>query len=295
MTIEENVTRKLTQMLTEFSPRLTEKNELTAASRGHKRARILEAIGQTVLPRTLAFSAGSNGEELSALVLEVSNSRVTAVSRAEPASLGALPDLSQSDREEAARQLGAMITAFSRETGGVFLQSSPPETAPDAEDVGITLSELLAVVTVEDLPDDVVETSQKTAPETEDEKEDAPVIDAQQPARAGYLARFYDAVEAFSPARAEIGTDGEILRQSEPDLMTPDLTELLARDLQEWQNDSGAAIAVPQLIVMRPEKPRDPAIALYRTQSGTVISVHETRKLGSVVSALKGLRQADEH
>ena len=138
----------------------------------------------------------------------------------------------------------------------------------------------------------MVEASQ-TPQELVEEEEVAP-IDAAQPVGGGYLARFYDSVDGFAPAKVEITSEGQISRQSGPDIVAPDLAELLTRDLQEWANDSGEVIATPQLIVMRPEKPKDPALALYRTESGTVVAVHETRKLGSVVNALKGLRQSDE-
>lgn len=292
MTVEENVTRKLQNILDDLSPRGTEASVLSAASRGGKRAKMLEAIGQTVLPRVLEFTSQEQSQVTATLVLMVSSSRVTGVEKAEPDVLGEMPDLTSEDRDESAQQLGALMTSLSRMEGDVHLRSFPPETAPDAEDVGITLSELLSVVTVEDLPEDVVEASQ--APQDVAEPEEAAPIAAEQPVGAGYLARFYDSVDGFSPAKVEITAEGQISRQSGPDIVAPDLAELLTRDLMEWENDSGEVIATPQLIVMRPEKPKDPALALYRTESGTVVAVHETRKLGSVVNALKGLRQSDE-
>lgn len=292
MTSEVNVTRKLQHILAGLSPRTDQVAQLSATSRGNKRARMLEAIGQTVLARVLVFTSEHEGTAKATLVLNVNSSRVTAVEHAEPESLGNVPDLTSESRTETAQQLGALMTEFSRVDGDVHLQSFPPETAPGAEDVGITLSELLAVVTVEELPEDVVEATQVA--EVSEPEDVAVPIDAAQPARAGYLARFYDSVDSFSAAKAEITADGAIARQSEPELIAADLAELLTRDLQEWENDSGDVIAMPQLIVMRPEKPKDPALALYRTESGTVVSVHETRKLGSVVSALKELRQSDE-
>ena len=150
MTIEENVTRKLKYVIEDLSARNSDIAVLSATSRGQKRAKMLEAIGQTVLPRVLVFTSQQKDDVAATLFLNVSSSRVTAVEKVEPEALADLPDLNPENREETAQQLGALMTAFSRMEGDVHLRSFPPETAPDAEDVGITLSELLTVVTVEE-------------------------------------------------------------------------------------------------------------------------------------------------
>ncbi len=266
MAVSEDVARKLLHMVQNVRARNTPEVLLMGDTRGKKRARMLEVIGDTILPRQLEFTSIQNGLENARLTLNVSSARVTETLVVEPSSLGENADIDGADRIQAAQQLGDLITRFSRAGGDIFLSSQPPENPPEAEDVGITLSEILAVVTVEDLPEDAQDAS----------------------------SDFYDLCEDFSLSRAELSKTGIIQRSSgEPEIL-PDLAALLAMDLEDWTKDSSAAIPMPQLIVMRPERGRDPALAMFCDGNVVVVSVHETRKLGSVVTALKELQRDDD-
>ena len=296
MTINENVARRLLQIVQDVSARDTAKIALIAKTRGEKRARMLETIGQSVLSRRLEFTSIGNGSQTGSLVLEVTNSRVTRMIDATPDTLGDVVAISSGERHDVAQQLGQIVTGFSRCDGDIFALSTPLDHTPDAEDVGITLNELLAVVTVEDLPEDLLDIAAGEST-SDDEATEEIVQDVQKTeAHEGpseQLKTFYDRVEGLSSWRAILSTDGGISQESGT-LFSDDLAGSLASDLTEWSSDSGDAISLPQLIVMRPRKGRDEAMALYRNAAGTAVSVHETRKLGSVVGAVKELLKHDD-
>ena len=293
MKVSEDVARKLLNVVQNIRARTTPEILLQGDTRGQKRARILEAISQTVLPRQLEFTSVLNGLEKAKIILQVGSARVTGVLAISPDDLGDAPGISGVDRIQAAQQLGHLIMAFSRMDGDVFLSSIPPENPSDADNVGITLSELLAVVSVEDLPEDTVDAIETVDKSDVGEIVEAPAqtlsIDADHIQDIG--AEFYDACANFSMNRLEMNTSGDIKRQSGEAEILPDLSALLAMDLGDWRKDSKPAIPTPQLIVMRPAKGRDPALAMYCDETGTVIVTHETRKLGSVVAALNELQK----
>ncbi|KUJ73177.1 hypothetical protein AVO45_15660 [Ruegeria marisrubri] len=249
-----------------------------------RRSAILKTIRGTVLPRRLEFTA-ANGD---LLALEVGSSRVTDVIEG---SQGELPDFETDSREEITERLASLISAISSAPAPLELVSLRPDTDPDADDVGITMSEIEKACAAIELPGDprVAVVSDDSVPESAPE----PVAEPQDRS----LARdFFQGSERFATGRVLI--DSSSLEPVESDGLcsagaplcpSADALAQFARDLAGWDADSASTLTHPQLIVLRPSGGKAAGLAIFRDGSLTSAAVHETRKLGAVVSLWKTL------
>ena len=102
-----------------------------------RRDKVLNTIRGTILPRRLEFTA-ANGV---CLAIEVNSSRVTDVFRVHA---GIAPDFETESSEELAAKLAGLVSDIASAPAPLELVSLQPDTALEADDVGITFSEIEA-------------------------------------------------------------------------------------------------------------------------------------------------------
>ncbi|WP_170330492.1 hypothetical protein [Ruegeria arenilitoris] len=254
-----------------------------------RREKVLNTIRGTILPRRLEFTA-ANGD---CLAIEVNSSRITDVFRVQS---GIAPDFETEPREELADKLAKLVTDIAAAPGPLELISLQPDTALEADDVGITFSEIESACQKIELPVDPVISIVPDEP-----KETAPADEAVTEEPADSLAqRFYDGSERFAQGRVLVqATDGASLRmdgtcdEGGPLHPSSDLLARFASDLAGWDNDTANVMDHPQLIVMRPSGGKGAGLAILNDGESFSIAVHETRKLGAVVNLWATLKRPD--
>ncbi|MCG7520038.1 hypothetical protein [Ruegeria sp. Ofav3-42] len=242
-----------------------------------RREKVLQTIRGTVLPRRLEFTAG-NGD---CLAIEVNSSRVTDVFRVR---FGVAPDFETEQREALAGQLAQLVSDIAAAPAPLNLVSLQPDTMLEADDVGITFSEIANACTSIELPADPI---MSVVPN--DEEADAPDEPADEP--TGLASRFYDDAERFALGRiqanakdgATIQSDGDCA-QDQPLHADQSLLTQFARDLAGWDNDAAAELSHPQLIVMRPSGGKGAGLAVLNDGDQLSMVIHDARKLGAVVN-----------
>ncbi|MEX0317348.1 MAG: hypothetical protein AB3N21_05335 [Ruegeria sp.] len=291
--IDTNILDMLGDISRRATARLSPANTLSGTTASERRVEILRTIRGTILPRRLEFSS----ENEDRLVLEVSSSRVTDVLEA---TQGDAPGFDADDREQVTMRLAQLISKFSETIGPLEVLSLHPDKSPDADDVGITMSEIetaCAEIAVSDTP--LIEDTPTTA-QSEDEAPTV-ILEPQNlttpPTSTKSVAHlFHKGAAAFASGRVLVrkwnDTPVDMAGDCAPDgPLYPDADVLaqFASDLAAWDTDSADAISHPQLIVLRPSGGKAPGIALCRDGEATAAAIHETRKLGAVVSLWKSL------
>ncbi|WP_226689467.1 hypothetical protein [Ruegeria arenilitoris] len=255
-----------------------------------RREKVLRTIRGTILPRRLEFTA-ANGD---CLAIEVNSSRVTDVFRVQS---GIAPDFETESREDLAVKLAQLVTDIACAPAPLELVSLQPDTALEADDVGITYSEIETACENIEVPTEPVISIVADA----DPDEIASVDEALESEENDTLAqRFYDGSERFAQGRVlAAGADGAALQMAgdcqENGSLHPDsdLLARFARDLAGWNGDSAAVMDHPQLIVMRPSGGKDAGLAILNDGKNLAMAVHEARKLGAVVNLWTNLKRPD--
>ena len=270
------------------TPRLSPAVQLPGETASDRRQDILRAIRGTVLPRRLDFNA-SDG---TCMAIEVNSSRVTDVFAA---STGAVPDFETESREDLTGKVAQLVSNLSTAPGPLHMTSRRPDAALEADDVGVTYSEIAAACAQIDLPD--APPAEPVIAVVSDTADARPQAEADQPS---LLRQFYDMAGKFALGRVLDQGDGTppetdgACDQGQP--LHPDqpLLDRLSADLSGWDADTAPALGHPQLIVMRPAGGTGAALALLRDGSGTTAVVHQSRKLGAVISAWNSIAGAKE-
>lgn len=256
-----------------------------------RRAEVLRVIRGTVLPRRLEFTA-ANGE---CLAIEVNSSRVTDVFRVRS---GPVPDFETEPRDALIGKLAQLITDISSAPAPLELVSLKPDAVLEADDVGVTLSEIETACAGLELP---AEPLVSVVPDTEEPAEEEVEADSTTEVSSSLAQTFFDGAGRFATGRvlAE-NADGTALRvegdcaPSHP--LHPD-REILARfaaDLAGWDNDTESQLDHPQLIVMRPSGGKGAGLAALHDGEQFAIAVHDARKLGAVVNLWNKLLETVE-
>ncbi len=249
-----------------------------------RRQEVLGVIRGTILPRRLEFTAADG----STLAIEVNSSRITDVFRCVS---GPVPDFETEPRDELTDKLAKLMTDIATAPGPLELVSKRPDTTLEADDVGITYSEVEAACGQIDLP---LEPRISVVP-------DSPLEAAPEIADASLPERFFDATDRFAFGQVLLDNDADdnsrfagLCEPEQPAHPDQALLKAFLKDLAGWQSDSDTALADPQLIVMRPSGGQGAGIAVLRDGHQTSVALHDARKLGAVVSTWESLRDAVE-
>lgn len=253
-----------------------------------RRNEILRAIRGTILPRRLEFTA----KDGAVLAIEVNSSRITDVFRCVS---GPVPDFETEARENLTEQLAQLVSDIAAAPGPLELVSLRPDSTLEADDVGITFSEMEAACTRIEMPE---EPRMSIVPDQPPEQEHKLGAELKEP--AGIAGKFYEDADRFALGRFLIGaTDQEpqldgLCAPNQPLHPEKDLLTRLTRDLAGWQADGSDALSQPQLIVMRPAGGQGAGLAILSDGQETAAAVHDARKLGAVVNLWKALKNAVE-
>ncbi len=251
-----------------------------------RRDKVLNIIRGTILPRRLEFTA-ANGV---CLAIEVNSSRVTDVFRVHA---GIAPDFETESREDLAAKLAGLVSDIASATAPLELVSLQPDTALEADDVGITFSEIEVACEGIELTAEPVISIVANAESAEDEVTAEPLLD-------GLASRFFEGADRFAQGRVLAqAKDGAELRaegtcgQAQPLHPDQELLSQFARDLSGWSADA-SNLDLPQLIVMRPSGGKGAGLAILRDNEQFAMAVHQARKLGAVVNLWATLTRPDE-
>ncbi|WP_050603912.1 hypothetical protein [Ruegeria sp. 6PALISEP08] len=262
---------------------------ITGDSAVSRRAAILRAIRGTVLPRRLEFTA-ANG---ACLALEVNSSRVTDVFQVPD---GPTPDFETETRDALVEKLAQLVSDIANAPAPLELMSGKPDSALEADDVGLTFSEIENACAAIDIS---AEPIVSVVPDIDAPEEDEPSTVEDRP--ANLAQKFFDHAGRFATGRMLIdGTSNAALAcegscQPSQD-MHPD-QEVLARfvaDLAGWENDSQDEFDSPHLIVMRPSGGKGAGMAVLSDSDQIAVAVHDARKLGAVVNLWTSLQGVAE-
>lgn len=274
------------------TPRLSPAVQVSADNTEARREKVLQSIRETVLPRRLEFSAPDG----TVLALEVNNGRITDVYAV---SSGEIPDFETEPRDALIKKLARLVSDLALAGDPLQLVSGQPDGPLEADDVGITFTEVMkACMEIELHSEPRMAIVPDPAPEPVDCTLGAAAPEA-EPVVEGLAQRFFDGAQRFASGRVLTGIDDTpprldgICAEGEPLHPDRDLLDRFARDLAGWDTDCGDAIDHPQLIVMRPSGGDGTALAILRDGQGTAAAIHGARKLGAVVNLWKILRGAD--
>ncbi|WP_170559926.1 hypothetical protein [Ruegeria atlantica] len=249
-----------------------------------RRDRVLQSIRGTVLPRRLEFTA-ANGD---CLAIEVNSSRVTDVFRVRS---GVAPDFETEQREALAGQLAQLVTDIAAAPAPLSMISLRPDTMLEADDVGITFSEIAKACTTIEMPAEPVISvvPDTTEPNVDVESEDD---------TDGLVGLFYQGSQRLAVGRIQAkAPNGELIQSdgdcAEDQSLHADHTLLaqFARDLSGWDDDTASALDHPQLIVMRPSGGKRSGLAVMNDGKEFSMVVHEARKLGAIVNLWTSLTE----
>ncbi len=250
-----------------------------------RRAEVLRAIRRTVLPRRLEITA-ANGD---CLAIEVNSSRVTDVFRVRS---GLVPDFETEARDVLTDRLAHLVSDIAAAPAPLELTSLQPDTALEADDVGITLSEIqVACQSIEFPTEPIVSIVPDVQP---DPQPPAPQPDT-------LAARFFDAADKFALGRIlaessdgrELQSDG-ICAPGQSAGPNQELLAQFAKDLSGWNADLAIDPKKPQLIVMRPSGGKGAGLAVLQHGDQFAVALHEARKLGSAVNLWTSLKGSEE-
>ncbi|SHE75514.1 hypothetical protein SAMN05444279_107127 [Ruegeria intermedia] len=274
----ENIGRRAT-------PRLSPAVDLTAETPAARRDLILQAIRGTVLPRRVEFTAPDG----TLLALELNSSRITDVYGS---STGELPDFATEPRETIVQKLARLVSDLALAGNPIQMVSLQPDGPTEADDVGITFTEMKTACAVIELREDEPRLTVLQTPDPE------PLADDPAPENEGLAAAFFEGSERFAMGRFLSGPastrrhDG-LCADGQPLHPSTGLLDRFAKDLAGWDADAGGHLPHPQLIVMRPSGGKGAALALLRDGQDNAAAIHDARKLGAVVALWKSLRGAD--
>lgn len=253
---------------------------LTGTTAQDRRDQVLRTIRGTVLPRRLEFTA-ANGD---CLAIEVNSSRVTDVFCV---SDGVAPDFETTSREELADRLAQLVSDIATAPAPLELVSLQPDTTLDADDVGITFSEISKCCKAIELSAEPVVSLVPDAPKAEETQ--------------GLADLFYDGSDRFGLGRVLASAKDGTLMSTAGDCaadgsvhVSQDLMQSFARDLAGWDKDTHADLDYPQLIVMRPSGGKGTGLAVLHDGERVSVVTHEARRLGAVVGVWAALKGTDE-
>ncbi|KIC40532.1 hypothetical protein RA27_12155 [Ruegeria sp. ANG-R] len=255
-----------------------------------RRDEVLGAIRGTILPRRLEFTAADGAT----LAIEVNSSRITDVFRCIS---GPVPDFETETRETLTERLAQLVSDIAAAPGPLELVSLRPDTTLEADDVGITFSEVETACARIELPE---EPRMSIVPDHDPEPEPQPQPAATLQGTGGIAGQFFEGANRFALGRVLIGATVEdaqfdgLCAPDQPAHPEKDLLTRFTRDLAGWEADGADALSQPQLIVMRPAGGQGAGIAILRDGQETAAAVHDARKLGAVVNLWKALKSAAE-
>lgn len=263
--------------------RLSPSTYLAGDNAAARRAQVLGAIRGTILPRRLEFTAADGA----VLAIEVNSSRITDVftCASEP-----VPDFETQSREDLTERLAQLVSEISTAAGPLELVSLRPDEALEADDVGITYSEIAAACAKIELPE---EPRMAIVPDPE------PNSEQEESNTAGVAKQFYEGSSRFALGRVLMAADDDPIVDG---ICAPDqsahtekgLLSRFARDLSGWSVDGSDAVSHPQLIVMRPSGGQGAGLAVLSDGHQTATAIHDARKLGAVVNLWRSLKSAVE-
>lgn len=240
-----------------------------------RREQILQTIRGTVLPRRLEFTA-ANGD---CLAIEVNSSRVTDVFRVRS---GIIPDFETDARDGLALRLAQVVSDIAAAPAPLELVSLQPDSDLEADEVGITFSEISKACETVEIPSETVVAIVPDQPDSAEET---------APPAMGLAVQFYDGAARFALGRMQCnagdGAPQQVAEACMPggDLdVGPDVLARFARDLAAWDNDASDQPGQPQMIVLRPLGGTGTALAVVHDGAAFSVAVHEARKLGAVVN-----------
>ncbi|WP_298850168.1 hypothetical protein [uncultured Ruegeria sp.] len=267
-----------------LSPAVTIAGETATA----RRTAVLHAIRGTVLPRRLEFTA-ANGD---CLAIEVNSSRITDVFTVPT---GQIPDFETEARVELIEKLAGLVSDISAAPAPLELMSGKPNTTLEADDVGLTFSEIENACTAIELSTEPIISVVPTAEELSENVPD-PVVSSDD---AVTLARqFFDGAGRFTTGR--ILADNTMntaplfegmCKPSERVHPDQDMLTRFAADLAGWVDDTREEFEGPQLIVMRPTGGKGAGLAVLSDSNQIAVAVHDARKLGAVVNLWTSLQE----
>ncbi len=261
---------------------------LSGSSALLRRNEVLGAIRGTILPRRLEFTAADGAT----LAIEVNSSRVTDVFRC---ASGPVPDFETEAREKLIERLAQVVSEIATAPGPLELVSLRPDTALEADDVGVTFSEVEAACARIELieePRMAIVSDQTLEPEAQPET-------ASQGATS-IAGKFFEGADRFALGRILIGSTEDEMQfdglcaQGQDAHPDTDILARFTRDLAGWQADGSDALTDPQLIVIRPTGGQGAGLAILCDGQETAAAVHDARKLGAVVNLWKTLNSAVE-
>lgn len=252
-----------------------------------RRDLLLRAIRKTILPRRLEFTS-STGD---VWAIEVNSSRVTDVFRTRS---GQVPDFGTEPREDLIEKTAHLLSDIASAPAPLEMLSLKPDGTVEADDVGITLSEIENACGDIDLPEEHVISIVPDVPKEDIEEH------AAEPSENLALA-FFEGAERFSTGRILTeGNDPEALRlegtcaPGGEKHAGPEILSRFAADLAGWRDDTGETEADAQLMVMRPTGGKGAGLAVVTDRGKIAIAVHDARKLGAVVNLWTSIEGAAE-
>ncbi|WP_171208033.1 MULTISPECIES: hypothetical protein [unclassified Ruegeria] len=278
--------------------RLTPAVYLNGDTAQDRRNGVLKAIRGTILPRRLEFTAAND----LVLAIEVNSSRITDIFSFgdEPT-----PDFETESREALTEVLARMVTDIAMAPGPLELVSLRPDNQLEADDVGITYSEIAAACAGMEISEEPIMTIVPDAPEEEIEPEPnvEPVeaVETEPTSPSGMAHGFYTASDRFAEGRILLSDDdGEGLEldglcaEGQSGFPEQELLQSFAKDLAGWKSDSEGALTQPQLIVVRASGGQGTGLSILCDGAQTAITLHEARKLGAVVNLWRSLQGVAE-
>ncbi len=271
--------------------RLSPESALESDTALARRTAILRSIRNTVLPRRLEFVVASGAR----LVFEVNSARVTDIVDAFGEEL---PNFETDGRETVTQVIAQFILDFSAQPGPLELLSLHPDASPEADDVGITYNEIEKACTALSRPDAKVASATQETP-TSPDTEEVSDIPVEETSGTSLCQEFFEGSAGFALGRLHIDAkDGAVRAAGEACeagiSFCPDAKILnqFAQDLSVWNDDCGAAVQKPQMILLRSKNKQAPSLAVVRDENTTAaVAVYEARKLGGAVSLWKALTE----
>ncbi len=265
--------------------------DLDGETADDRRQSVLSSISGTILPRRLEFTA-ANG---ACLAIEVSSSRITDVFRCVD---GPVPDFETESREDLTDKMAQLLTDIATAPGPLTLASLRPDVVLEADDVGLTFSEVETAcnqLEIADAPAIAIVPDQPEPVENTETEEDVQPT----PPASGTATLFFEGSEKVALGRLLIGEQGGaelapegLFAEGQSVEVNDELLAQFTRDLSGWQSESDTAL--PQMIVMRPSEGQGSGLAVLSDGEKTAAVLHENRKLGAIVSLWKSLRKAVE-
>ncbi|NOD66358.1 hypothetical protein [Ruegeria sp. HKCCD7303] len=270
-----------------LSPAVT----IAADSAAARRAAVLRSIRGTILPRRLDFTA-ANGM---CLAIEVNSSRVTDIFQVPS---GPTPDFETESRGELVEKLAQLVSEIATAPTPLELKSGKPDSDLEADDVGLTYSEIESACAAIDLSTKPIVS---VVPDLEPSTDDDPALAMNVDPSTELAQRFFDGAGRFASGRVLIDSADKTglayegsCQPSQGMHPGPDVLARFATDLAGWDNDTQDEFDGPQLIVIRPSGGKGAGLAVLSDSGQIAVAAHDARKLGAVVNLWTSLQGTKE-